>query len=494
MIAAPNNLSVLLDKPKSDFTRDDIKDAVRRLGIRMVNFRFVAGDGRLRTFSFVVQSQHHLDRILTAGERIDGSSIFRYMDAGRSDLYVVPAYRKAFINPFAHVPTLDVMCAFFDSAGLPLATAPENILRRAATTLSERTGYSLECHAELEFYLVSTQPTLYPGTAQRGYGQSAPFSNWESVRTDAMVALADMGFPVKYGHNEVGKIHESVHHLEQHEIEFALMDPEDSADAVVLARWVLRMASDRRGVTATFAPKLVHGLAGSGMHVHARLVKDGRNATADDRGITDAGKKQLAGMLSLARSLTAFGNTVPISYLRLVPNQEAPVFICWGERNRCALVRVPLGWRGVADMAASANPNDPTVHTEIANNTTVELRSPDGSADAHMLHAGLLVATRHGLEMQAASDLVDKLRITANIFLPEYEEFRTTLPKLPGSCRESATALVDQRAVYEQYGVFPPAAIDGVAQALRGFGDEERSIAANFEELHSIINKYMHCA
>lgn len=488
------NLETLLQKPRRDFTRRDLAGLVRRHGIRMVNFRFVAGDGRLRTLNFVVQGDAHVDRILTAGERVDGSNLFRNVDPGRSDLYVVPVYSKAFLNPFSPVPALDVMCSFFTSDGEPLPGSPDNILRRACQVLEQRTGYALETLAELEYYIVSGRSSLYPGAPQRGYTQSAPFAHFEHLRVQAMALLADMGCRVKYGHSEVGRIHDAGQEFEQHEIEFALAAPEASADAVVLARWVLRMLSEQHGVTVTFTPKLVHGHAGSGLHVHTRLVKDDRNATGDENGLTDVGKHQLAGFLTLADSLTAFGNTLPVSYLRLVPNQEAPVYVCWGERNRSALVRVPLGWTGVKDMAAAANPREPDSHPMDLRNFTLEFRSPDGSADIHLLHAGLAVAARHGLEMPDALAVADRLKVSANVFHAPADAQQAALPRLPTSCSESAQVLLRSRAIYEAHGVFSPEALDNVAAALNAFGyEEDLCRGAGFEELNKIIEKYLHC-
>ena len=121
---------------------------------------------------------------------------------------------------------------------------------------------------------------------------------------------------------------------------------------------------------------------------------------ADDSGLTDVAKRVIAGYLMCSRSLTAFGNTVPTSFLRLVPHQEAPTSICWGDRNRSVLVRVPLGWLGVGDrMLRHANPLEPADSVvRIENNQTVELRSPDGSANVYLLLAGMAVAARYGLE------------------------------------------------------------------------------------------------
>ncbi len=113
------------------------------------------------------------------------------------------------------------------------------------------------------------------------------------------------------------------------------------------------------GVEVSFAPKITVGKAGSGMHIHMMLEKDGKNMMVEDGKLSDTARKMIAGMLDLSKALTAFGNTIPTSYLRLVPHQEAPTNICWGDRNRSVLVRVPLGWTGITTMINDANPAEP---------------------------------------------------------------------------------------------------------------------------------------
>ena len=113
----------------------------------------------------------------------------------------------------------------------------------------------------------------------------------------------------------------------------------------------------------------------------------------------------MAGILDLSKALTAFGNTIPTSYLRLVPHQEAPTNICWGDRNRSVLIRVPLGWNGAMNMIKDANPCDQTEYSDMPPKQTVELRSPDGSADIYKLFTGLIVAIEHGLEMPGALEM-----------------------------------------------------------------------------------------
>jgi len=174
---------------------------------------------------------------------------------------------------------------------------------------------------------------------------------------------------------------------------------EDAAEQIVIAKWMLRMMGYKYGVTISFAPKILVGHAGSGLHIHTRLVRNGKNMMIEGSGLSSIAKKAIAGYLALAPSLTAFGNTIPTSYLRLVSHQEAPTNICWGDRNRSVLVRVPLGWINVKNMARDANPQERTESSGFIDRQTVEFRCPDGSANIYLLLAGLAVAARHGLEM-----------------------------------------------------------------------------------------------
>ena len=116
----PNKLVQYLKKPASDFTREDIIRFIEGNNIRMLNYRYVAEDGKLKQLNFAINSKRHLEELLTAGERVDGSSLFSYVDAGSSDLYVIPRYKTAFVNPFAEIPTLDILCSFYDNIGKPL--------------------------------------------------------------------------------------------------------------------------------------------------------------------------------------------------------------------------------------------------------------------------------------------------------------------------------------------------------------------------------------
>ncbi|MEN8223638.1 MAG: glutamine synthetase family protein, partial [Acidobacteriota bacterium] len=407
----PNKIVSFLNKPAKDFTKADIIKYIEKNDIKMVNFRYLGGDGRLKTLNFVINSIEHLDMIFSNGERVDGSSLFSYIDASSSDLYVIPKFKTAFLNPFTEIPTVDILCAFFKSDGTPLESAPENILKKAHEQLKEKTGYTFEALGELEYYLLSEIDSIYPIIEQKGYHESHPFSKWGSIRREAMKTISEIGGKIKYGHAEVGNIiHEDLE-MVQHEIEFLPCSVEDAADQLVLAKWAVREIAYKYEMEVSFAPKIIVGHAGSGLHIHTRLSKDHEDVMVENNKLSPDARKLIAGFLQLAPSLTAFGNTVPTSFLRLVPHQEAPTSICWGDRNRSVLVRVPLGWLGVSDMVKIANPNEPDSN-ESPSNQTVELRNPDGSANIHLLLAGMTVAAIKGLEHPDSLKIAEKLYIT----------------------------------------------------------------------------------
>lgn len=489
----PNKLVRFLNKKPQDFTKADIIHFIEKNDIRMVNFRYVGGDGKLKLLNFIINDRKYLDKILSVGERVDGSSLFSYVDPSSSDLYVVPRYRTAFVNPFCEIPSVDLMCSYYNREGQPLDIAPENILKKAHKALQERTGMQLEALGELEFYLSSELDKIYTITPQKGYHESHPFAKWELVRTEAMRFISEMGGRIKYGHSEVGNIVSGDWEYVQHEIEFLPVNVEDAADQLVIAKWAIREVAYKYGLEVSFAPKIIVGHAGSGMHVHSRLVKDGKNMMVDETGsLNDTAKKKIAGLLELAPSLTAFGNTVPTSFLRLVPHQEAPTNICWGDSNRSVLVRVPLGWKGVSNMIYDANPQEKEPYSDPMSNQTVELRSGDGSANVYLLLAGIVTAALHGLENPDSLKIAEKLYVSGDVAKKAKE---LDLPQLPASCYEAGEQLLKHRGWYEKYDIFPPRIIDGVADFLMAYNDKNLSekLFGDGDELMKLVKKYLHC-
>ena len=490
-----NQLVAALQKPASEFTKADIISYIKENDIRMVNFMYPAADGRLKTLNFVINDAAYLDAILTCGERVDGSSLFSFIEAGSSDLYVVPRFSTAFIDPFAETTTLSMLCSYFNKDGELLESSPEYTLRKACQAFTDVTGMEFQAMGELEYYVIAEDDGLFPATDQRGYHESAPYAKFNDFRTDCMLHIARAGGQIKYGHSEVGNFTLDGKIYEQNEIEFLPVRADRAADQLMIAKWVIRNLAYQYGYDITFAPKITTGKAGSGLHIHMRIMKDGQNQMLKDGVLSETARKAIAGMMELAPSITAFGNTNPTSYFRLVPHQEAPTNICWGDRNRSVLVRVPLGWSAKTDMCMLANPLESPSHYDTTQKQTVEMRSPDGSADLYQLIAGLAVACRHGFEMENALDIAEKTYVNVNIHKKENEDKLKQLAQLPDSCAASADCLEKQRASFEQYGVFSLAMIDGIISKLRSYDDKtlRSDIQNNPDAMLALVRKYFHC-
>ncbi|KXU49070.1 glutamate--ammonia ligase, catalytic domain protein [Bacteroides fragilis] len=495
LLMSPNRLVTFLQKPAAEFTKADIINYIQQNEIRMVNFMYPAADGRLKTLNFVINNASYLDAILTCGERVDGSSLFPFIEAGSSDLYVIPRFRTAFVDPFAEIPTLVMLCSFFNKDGEPLESSPEYTLHKACKAFTDVTGMEFQAMGELEYYVISEDDGLFPATDQRGYHESGPYAKFNDFRTQCMSYIAQTGGQIKYGHSEVGNFMLDGKVYEQNEIEFLPVNAENAADQLMIAKWVIRNLAYQYGYDITFAPKITVGKAGSGLHIHMRMMKDGQNQMLKDGALSDTARKAIAGMMQLAPSITAFGNTNPTSYFRLVPHQEAPTNVCWGDRNRSVLVRVPLGWSAQTDMCALANPLESDSNYDTTQKQTVEMRSPDGSADLYQLLAGLAVACRHGVEIENALAIAEQTYVNVNIHQKENADKLKALAQLPDSCAASADCLQKQRTVFEQYNVFSPAMIDGIISRLRSYNDAtlRKDIQDKPEEMLALVSKFFHC-
>ena len=492
----PNALESYLQKSSKDFTKADIIDFIKANNVEMVNFRYVGGDGRLKTLNFVINNLVYLDQILTTGERVDGSSLFSFIGAGSSDLYVVPRYSTAFLNPFEEVPTIDILCSYYDNEGKPLESSPEYILKKAHTEFKKATGFTFKALGELEYYIIAdkAENNLFPAEDQRGYHESSPFAKFEFIRTEAMRLIAMCGGKIKYGHSEVGNFMDEKYYYEQQEIEFLPCEAEDAMDQLVIGKWILRKLCNDYDVNISFAPKITVGKAGSGLHIHMMLEKGGKNQMITNDKLSDDAKKMIAGILDLADALTAYGNTIPTSYLRLVPHQEAPTNICWGDRNRSVLIRVPLGWTGGVKMIHDANPQDKSQMDPGDSKQTVEIRSGDGSADLYLYMAGIIVAAQHGLQMPNALELAEKLYVNVNIFKEENKERLAQLKALPVSCSQSADALNAKRSYFEKNDIFQPGVIDSTIAKLKSYNDLDLSekLYGKNDEIYKLVMKYLH--
>lgn len=492
---SPNPIVRYLEKPGKEFRRNDIIRFVKENGIRMINFMYPADDGRLKTLNFVINSEEYLESILTYGERVDGSSLFPFIEASNSDLYVIPKYSTAFVDPFSEIPTLVMLAHFYNKEGLPLDSSPQYTLHKACEYFHDLTGMDFHAMGELEYYVIAQDQGMFEATDQKGYHESSPFAKFNEFRVECMDLIARAGGEIKYGHSEVGNFSFEGRIFEQNEIEFLPVYAEDAASHLMLAKWIIRTNAMRRGFDVTFAPKITAGKAGSGLHIHFKIVKDGRNMMIDNGLLSNIAKKAIVGILENAESITAMGNKVPTSYLRLVPHQEAPTSICWGDRNRSVLIRVPLGWTGEREMCSQTNPLETPITGETDQRQTVELRSADCSADIYQLLAAMIVAAAEGFKMTDSLKRADDLYVSVNIHSEENKKRLESLKGLPVSCESSAAALESNRELYEKNGVFNHDMINGIINNLRSFhdGSLREDLEGDRKGMLELVKKFWNC-
>ncbi|HEX2695526.1 MAG TPA: glutamine synthetase, partial [Acidobacteriota bacterium] len=263
--ALANPVSALLDKSAADFRRADMLKVIAEKGIERITFHYTAIDGKLKELILPVTSPRAAEVILAEGERVDGSSLFKgLVDMGLSDLYVVPLYRTAFLNPFDG-GSLDFVCRYLGRDGVPAPFAPDNILGRACELLRKTSGLEMNALGELEFYLLSDAgPNTYPVQKQSGYHASAPYLRSGPVLDEIVREISRITGAVKYAHGEVGFV-ESVHsdteeirgkRAEQLEVEFLPRPVDEMGDDLIIGRWLIRNIAFRRGCVATFTPKI----------------------------------------------------------------------------------------------------------------------------------------------------------------------------------------------------------------------------------------------
>ncbi len=481
------SVAAILGISPKNLQRSDLLNFINQNEIKRITFHYTAGDGRLKQLIIPVNTMTYAERILAAGERVDGSSLFKGMvGTASSDLYVVPVYASAFIDPFDE-RSINFICRFLDKDEKLAEFCPDNILMHAAQSLMEKHSYELWALGELEFYLIGdADDERYPMPFQSGYHASGPFSKYIDIVKEILEIIADITAHVKYGHSEVGTIkriesnEQSLNgkYAEQFEVEFLPAPVEWAADYMSLAKWVVRTVADHYGLLATFSPKLEVGYAGTGLHFHMELLLNNNNImTNADGELSTVAKQAIGGLLRYAPSLTAFGNTIAASHLRLVPGQESPTRLFWSDYNRSALIRVPLGWRHGEDMASVINHRLKDRYRSPFKRQTIELRSADGSAHIHLLLAGIVTSIIYGLDHGDVS-----LKLANKRYIGPEQKNNEGIPELPPSCYQSAQYLKEESELYSN--IIPQSILDHVCRALEAEQDENLA-----EELAGLSEK-----
>ena len=462
---------------------EEVSRFIAEKNVRIVNLCHIPEDGRLKTLSFSTADKNRILEVLESGERVDGSSLFSFIDPHKSDIYLMPKLSRVFLNPFCPTRTLNVFCRYLDQDGNPLNVAPENVLSRAEERLLSTTGVTLKLLAELEFFITSRQreiEVLFPSIPDRNYHESTPFSKFEDVRNEVLVTLSDVGVRTKYGHSEVGRLVGKEGEItEQHEIELMPQGMMEMAETISVTKWIIRNVCAKHGVSVSFSPKISLEHAGNGMHIHMCGLRNGINVVGDQDGkLNVEAKEMIGGILKFAPSLAAFGNPIPVSYLRFLGRKESPVNISWGARNRLAMIRIPLWWSFKGTMGKGDNCK-----------RTFEYRAPDAMANAYLLFAGISTAIAHGLKNNGES-----LKMAEELHLEGPAKKPRRLKRLPLSCIESAKNLKKDRKYYEEDGVFPKAIIDVTIEKLRSYEDSDlaQQLKDEPQKIEKLIQSYLH--
>ena len=339
------------------FTKDEIKSLIKEYNIRFIKLQFVDINGQVKNMS--VPSQQ-IDKVLNNEIMLDGSSIKGFRSIETSDMFFHPDINSFQILPWRNKDGINaarLICDIYNADGTPFEGCPRCNLKRVMET-AEKMGFSMNVGPEAEFFLFSKDKEGNVTTDTQdsaGYYDVGPEDLGEDVRSDIVLTLQEMGFDIEASHHEVAD--------GQHEIDFRYADILTAADNVTTFRVAVKAVAAQHHLHATFMPKPIFGINGSGMHCNISLFKDGKNAFFDEKAeyqLSETAKYAVGGILKHVKSITAITNPVVNSYKRLVPGYEAPVYLAWSLANRSALVRVPAK-RGIS--------------------TRVELRSPDPSCN-----------------------------------------------------------------------------------------------------------------
>jgi len=353
-------------------TKEDVIRIVEEKQIKFIRFWFTDVLGFLKSFAV---TPAELEGAFEEGMGFDGSSIEGFARIEESDMVAWPDPSTFAVLPWRAGAggTARMFCDIKQPSGEPYDGDPRNVLKNVVAK-AEAMGYTMNVGPELEFFYF--RDSLGTDVLdQGGYFDLTTLDAGSDLRRDTINALHALGIQVEYSHHEVAP--------SQHEIDLRFKDVTTMADQVMTYRLTVKEIAQIQGVYATFMPKPMFGVNGSGMHVHQSLFKGDRNAffdASDEYNLSKVGKSYVAGLLAHVKEIALVTNQWINSYKRLVPGYEAPVYICWSRRNRSAMVRVPLYKPGKE------------------NATRVELRNPDPACNPYLAFAAMLAAGLDGIE------------------------------------------------------------------------------------------------
>ena len=396
-------------------TRDEIMHIIKEKNVNFFRLQFVDIFGFLKNIALPLSQ---IEKALDGKIMFDGSSIEGFVRINESDMYLKPDYDTFVVMPWREKDGSNaarIICDVYKPDGTPFVGCPRNNLKRVLAE-AKKLGYTMNVGTEAEFFLFRKDADGRATTITddvTGYFDVEPDDSGIDCRRKIIKTLEAMGFEIEASHHEVAE--------GQHEINFKYADALTAADNTVTFKWVVRSIAAEFGLHATFMPKPVFGINGSGMHTNQSLFNlDGTNAFFDEKGpleLSQVAYKYIAGIMKNAKGFCAVTNPLVNSYKRLVAGYEAPVYVAWSASNRSALVRIPAS-RGMG--------------------TRTEVRCPDPTCNPYLAFAMMLGAGLDGIK----NDLPVPDAVNADIFeMTAAEKKEAGIASLPANLYEAVQEL-----------------------------------------------------
>ncbi len=408
----------------SKYSKEDVMRMVKEQDVQFIRLQFTDIFGTLKN---VAITSHQLEKALNNECMFDGSSIEGFVRIEESDMYLRPDPNTFVVFPWRPQQgrVARMICDVYNPDGTPFEGDPRYILKKVLKE-AEEMGYTFNVGPECEFFLFQTDDNGDPTTITHdnaGYFDLGPIDLGENARRDMCLMLEDMGFEIEASHHEVAR--------GQHEIDFKYADALTTADNIITFKLVVKVIAQRHGLHATFMPKPIAGINGSGMHSNQSLSKNGKNAFYDPNdslGLSEIAYNYVAGIMKHTKAMAALTNPIVNSYKRLVPGYEAPVYIAWSAKNRSPLIRIPAS-RGAG--------------------TRIEMRNPDPSCNPYLALAVMLASGLDGIK----KGLKPPASVEQNIFnMDKSTREQYGIDSLPGTLYEAIQELQSDELIKETLG------------------------------------------
>lgn len=393
--------------------------------VRFIRLQFCDMNGTIKNLCLPISQ---LNKVLNNEIMLDGSSIKGFRSIETSDMYFYPDLDTFVLLPWCEMDGVNVarlICDIYNTDGTPFEGCPRGNLKRMLAR-AEKLGYKMNIGPEAEFFIFELnengEATTIPHD-KAGYYDASPTDMAEDIRRDIVTNLEAMNFEIEASHHEVAD--------GQHEIDFKYADALTAADNIITFKYAVKSIANQYGLHATFMPKPIFGINGSGMHCNISLFKDGKNiffAPEEDFQLSKEALYSIGGVLKHVKAFTAVTNPIVNSYKRIVPGYEAPVYLAWSLANRSALIRVPAK-RGMA--------------------TRIELRSPDPSCNPYLALATILGAILDGIE----NKIEPPKPVEENIYEMTPKELKKAgIDSLPGTLYEAVELLKTDEVIKDSLG------------------------------------------